>query len=841
MQELQQLCELHQEDAADRGDEEEEEDYMNQEENVSSNKPGRAITELLDSMWMEEDKDDEGTDTDGGGGEERGLEEDRRADDLMSGDGEIREEKVNDEELEEIYEFAATQRKREEEGEEEDSMEEKETVDEEEDGEEEFTKVTEPRRSFSVKNLRPNSQLEPDPSLDRSYSRLFSDSWGVYEEGGPSPIPSTSGLAERRTPQSQQHPSPHKPSSELSGRTLLQSSASAVDDLSLSPPPSTSNLPVPGQSPGQVGEWGADAVEVDVPKEGLPLKRDSQGPRSICVPLSPDWPQKKKEPELIVLSDSSEEMEVVFSSRSPSPRPPCAVQNLQSCYTQIKPQPILKPNEPTPENKEPCSLGFSPDDPSSAPAQTHPVSGCDLSPADCSPEVSWLIPSTPLQSRRSTTTISTQTKSSMCRTQLFPKGDTSSPSSSVFSSPALPFNNRLETSNSPTRVSAHVGPTEGSVPRLKLDRTGPCSSSFDLNFSLDKRTSSCDVSQDREVFAVPPCRPKLSHPSSSTSPKQDTPLHIQPRPYSSTPLHTELHQPPVLPTTSPLRSDLDNQRTTSQGRDRAPSESPEKTELGSFHLSPLSDPSDPPSSSCHRGLQGSQRPSESSRQSRRSVDSSSHNNTGGELTRRGIRNEDGERETKCENKGTEEEKAETGEAEVAESSFQQSFMEEPPIAFNDSWGLDACVDLDANPGCFSLRLEDSRGSSQQERSPGQRARSSSSTDCQPSPSSHRIQSSKSRVGVSNSSPSKAHSMQPFTSVQAHSFTPSPPDPTTRTAPEINSSLLDSKIWDSWEEDEEEEALPLSQRVNPSALLKTPGKWSYSHRSTQRFGTNVVLL
>lgn len=797
MQELQQLCELHREDAADRGD---EEDYTNQEENVN-NQTGQAITELLDSMWMEEDKDDEGTDTDGGGGDNRGLEEDRQADDLVSGDGEICEEKVNEEELDEIYEFAATQRKREEE-EEEDSMEEKETVDEEEDGEEEFTKLTEPRRSFSVKNLQPNSQLKPDPSLDRSYSRLFSDSWGVYEEGDPSPLPSTSGLTERHTPQSQQHPSPHKLPHELSGRTLLQSSASIVDDLSLSPPPSTSNLPIPGQSPGQVGEWRADAVEVDVPKEVLPLKRDSQGPRSNCVPLSPDSPQKKEEPELIVLSDSSEEMEVVLSSRSPSPRPPCAVQNLQSCYTEIKPQPVLKPNEPTAENKKSSSLEFSPD-----------------GPADCSPEVSWLIPSTPLQSGRSTTTSSTQTKSSMCRTQLFPKCETSSPSSSVFSSPALPFNNRLKTSNSPTRVSAHIGPTEDSVPRLKLDQSGPCSSSFDLNFSLVKRTSSCDVSKDREVFAVLPCQPKLSHPSSL---KQDTPLHIQTWPYSSTPLHTELHQTPGLPTTSPLHSDLNKQRTTSQGRDRAASESPEKTELGSFHLSPLSNPSDPPSSCSHRCLPSSQRPRESSCQSQRSVESSSHN-TGGELTRRGLRSEDGEREMECENKVTEEEKAETGEAEVAESSFPQSFMDEPPIAFNDSWGLDACVGLDANPGCFSLRLEDSRGSSQQERSLGQgeTARSSSSTDRQPS--SHCIQSSKSCGGVRNSSPSKAHSAQPSTSVQVHSFTPSPPDPTTRTTSEINSSLLDSKIWDSWEEDEEEEALPLSQRVNPSALLKTPGK------------------
>ncbi|XP_045904008.1 structure-specific endonuclease subunit SLX4 isoform X2 [Micropterus dolomieu] len=775
LQELQQLCELNQEDAATQWD---EENYTNQE-NVH-NQTDQAFTELLRSMWMEEDEDIQGRDPDGGSDEERGLEE---ADDLTSGEREIHEERVNEEELEEIYEFAATQRKREEE----------ETADEEEDGEEVFVNLTEPRRSstgFSIKNL------QPDPSLDCSYSRLFSDSWGVYEEGDPSSLPSTS-----HTPQSQQHQSSHKPLSKRSGRTLLQSSASGVDDLSLSPPPSTSNLPVPGQSPGQVGDWGGGG---DKGTEGLPLKRDSQRPRSMCVPLSPNLPQKKDEPELIVLSDSSEETEVVLSSRSPSPHPPCAVQNLQS-YTQIKPQSVLKPGEPTLENKEPRSLEFSPGDP------VHPGSGCDQIPVDYSPEVSWLIPSTPLQPRRSTTTSSTQTKSSMCRTQLFPKGETSPPS--VSSSPALPFNNRLQTSSSPTRVSAHVCPTEGSVPRIKLEETVSSSSSFDLNFCTKR--SSNDVGKDGEVFAVPPCRPKLSHPSGSTSSKQDTPLHIQPQPYSSTPLHTELHQPPVLGT-SPLHSCLDKQRSSSQGRDRTPSLSPEKAELGSFHLSTLSDPSEPPSSSSHRGLQSSQRHSDSSHQC--SAESSSHSDTGPELTRRGL-NINAEREMGRRNKDPandgeqEEAEAETGEAEVSELSFQQSFMamDEPPIAFNDSWGFDDCVD--ANPGCFSLRLEDSTGSGQQERSAGQRetASSTSSTDCHPPPSSYCIQSLKSRGGATASSPPKAPS-----------FTPSPPDPTTRTTPEMINSLLDSKIWDSWEEkEEEEEALPLSQRMNPSAHLRTP--------------------
>ncbi|XP_041789360.1 structure-specific endonuclease subunit SLX4 isoform X2 [Chelmon rostratus] len=821
--ELKQLCELHREDVATQGA---EGDFMNQEENFN-NQTDQAFLELLHSMWNDEEEDNEGMDTEGGSNEERGLEEDRQADDLTAGDREICEEKVNEEELEEIYEFAATQRKKEEEK---DSMEEEEEekVDEKENGEEVFLKLTEPKRSSTGLQLHP--LLEPDPSLDRSYSRLFSDSWGVYEEGNPSSLPSTSGQSKTHTPHSQKHESPHKPSSQLSGRALLQSSASAVEDLSLSPPTSSSNLPVPGQSPGQESDSGTDALDLAVPEEGLPLKRESHGPRSICVHLSPDSPQKNKEPELIVLSDSSDEMEVVLSSHSPSPHSPCTIQNPQS-YTQIKQQPTLKPNGRTPENQKSSSLEFSPESPSAALVQSHPGSGCDQSPVDCSPEVSWLIPSTPLQHGRSTTTSSTQTKSSMCRTQLFPKGDSSS---SVFSSPALPFTNKLQTSNS--SVSAHVGPTESSVPRLKLDETVPCSSSFDLNF-CPERTSSCDVSKPGGVFPVPLSKSKSSHPLSSVS-KQDTPLHPQPRPYSSTPMNTELHQLPVLLATSPLHSNLYNQRSTIQGRDRASSDSPEKSEPGSFHLSSLSDPSDPPSSSSPRGLQSSQRLL-SSCQSQPSVEPSSHDNAGGELTRRGERDED--REIECKNKDMgdegeqEEATGENGVTEVAESSFQQSFMamDEPPIAFNDSWGLDVCAD--ANPGCFSLRLEDSRGSSQQERSPGQRetARSSYSTDCQLSPPSVRLMNSHSSV----TAPSLFHSSQPSTSIQAHtgpSVTPSAPGPTTRTTPEINNSLLDSKIWDSWEEEEEEEeeeeALPLSQKVNPSAQLKTPAS---SHNKRRR--------
>nr|XP_046263799.1 structure-specific endonuclease subunit SLX4 isoform X2 [Scatophagus argus] len=806
LQELQQLCNLCQEDATTQEDGE----HVNQE-NIN-NKTDEAFLELLRSMWNEEDDDNEGTDTDGGSDKERGLEEACHTDDVAAGDKEICEEKVNEEELEEIYEFAATQRKRLEK----DSMEE---VDEDEDGEEVFTKLAEPKRSstgFSVTNLQPNPLLQPDPSLDRSYSRLFSDSWGVYDEGDPYSLPSTSGQPKTHTPRSQKHEgtASHKPSSKMSNRTLLQSSASMVDDLSLSHPPIASNLPIPGQSPGQ------DAVDVDMSAQSRPLNQESQGPRNICGPISPDLLLKKKEPELIVLSDSSDEPEVVLSSCSASPHSPYTTQNIQS-YTQVKPHPALRPVEPIFENKESSSLDISPEVLSAVPVET-----CDQSPLDCSPEVSWLIPSTPLQHGQSTTNSSTQTRSSMCRTQLFPKGDTPSPSSPVSSS----FNNRRQTANSPTRPSPHVGPAEGSVPRLKLKEMVHCSSNSDLNL-CSKGTSSCDGSKVTEVFAVHLSQSKSTHThlSSSTSSKQDTFLPLHPQPYSSTPLHTQLHQPPVSLATPLLHSNLDKQRSTSQGRDSVPSDSPVNTELESFHLSPLSDPSYPPCSSTHGALNCSRRHSDSSHQGRQSAELSSCDNKGVEPTRRVVRHDVGEGE--CENKGPvdgeklEEATGENAVTEVAECSFQQSFMamDEPPIAFNDSWGLDVCVD--ANPGCFSLRLEDSRGSSQQEHSLGHRetARSSSSTFCRSSPSEHNVRLLKSPGSVTTCSPSKAHSSQPSTSVQAHtdpSFTPSPPGPNPRTTPEINNSLLDSKVWDSWEE-EEVEVLPLSQRVNPSVHLKTP--------------------
>uniref|UniRef100_A0A3Q3MEW4 Structure-specific endonuclease subunit SLX4 n=1 Tax=Labrus bergylta TaxID=56723 RepID=A0A3Q3MEW4_9LABR len=176
----------------------------------------------------------------------------------------------------------------------------------------------------------------------------------------------------------------------------------------------------------------------------------------------------------------------------------------------------------------------------------------------------------------------------------------------------------------------------------------------------------------------------------------------------------------------------------------------------------------------------------------------SHSASEPELTSPGRRHEEEEVERESDDREQEEAKMDANEADFM-------VMDEPPIAFNDSWGLDACAEANP-PGCFSLRLEDSGGSSLQDQStgPGKTPGSSSSTDCQPSPAALGARSPQSRGSVSNFPSSKAHSAQPCD------------QPT----PETN-SLLDSKIWDSWQEDQEE-ALPLSQRLLPSAQLKTPG-------------------
>lgn len=663
LKQLKQLCELTQKEAAN---EEHKEDTMSWE-NADSQKD-QAFLDLLRSMWNEEDEDNEAVDADERQDREKGAEEDNE---LTAGDGEVCEDKVNDKELEEIYAFAATQRKSNDES---GSTYEQE---EEENGEKEFTKLLEPKRPTCehLNNTNANLVHWPDPSLDRSSSSLFSQSLGFCEGGD------VLSCCSAQIPQTSEAKLCHRLSAKqlVTGRTLLQSSASIVDDISLGAPPTKSFLPVPGESP--------DPHRNCDPEEGFIL-------------LSADRLQEKKEPELIVLSDSN----------SPSPNSPLTSKNPEN-YTQITPH---APHPPHMEFKEPGTVESSPDCPA---AMAGP------SPLDCSPELSWLIPSTPLQRSKNTSSSSTQTRSSICRMQLFPKSDTLAP---VFSYPDVAVKNHLH--DSVSRAFTHVGSGEGDV----------------------------QVSPERTL------------------------------PHSSTPLHAEIHMSQICLSSSLNNCRFDKDRLKSKGIKKKLSE---RMESGSFHLSPLSDPLDSPSSCIHKGFRNSQRDGDHPYQSPRAAEWRKPVSPESGVTRNGTIDE-------RENQDAFNEKPHE---RASLSGFHQSFLDldEPPIAFNDSWGLDACTD--ANAGCFSLRLEDSGACSQQEQ-----VHTHQSPLTPPSPG-------------GSSCPRQAPCLQPSDTIQAQTEPGRPP-------PQLSTSLLDSKEWDSWKE-EEDEILPLSQRANPSAQLKTPGRYS----------------
>ncbi|RVE75598.1 hypothetical protein OJAV_G00000590 [Oryzias javanicus] len=217
-----------------------------------------------------------------------------------------------------------------------------------------------------------------------------------------------------------------------------------------------------------------------------------------------------------------------------------------------------------------------------------------------------------------------------------------------------------------------------------------------------------------------------------------------PQPCISTPLQTDHHQPAA----PPLHADIISQRR-------------------SFHVSPSASSS----SSCARGGPSPHKLSPSPSR-RPPSESSSWDSPGFRVQAEAGSDADAEQEA--------------GRRPSGESSAQQSFMDEPPIAYDDSWGLDVCEEAD--PARFSLRLEDGSGSSLQETS-----RTSSVLPAEAG-------------GTTSPPPRSRHS------------------PTDPPSTESHSSFLESRLWDSWREEEEE--LPLSQRVNPEQLLKTPAS---SHR------------
>lgn len=483
--ELQQQCEQYNGDPEDFS----EDLYAAQEPNPGAQQSlaETQFLELLRSMWQHEESDGEEFVEAGGTGGGMGEKEDGGE---GSGDGEIQEERVNEDELDEIYEFAATQRKMEssafsttsdeEEGEEANeglgsAMRDEEKQNAEAGQRKEalpafFAKANTSRHSYrpgedkdaaamatSAKNVRHtqgaradvclgsnSADPNPDASLDRSYSRLFSESWGEYVE--PSQAPAGSSQLQEAH---QQFAAPPR----------RMTSVSEVIDLSVSPPPGSgepgqSSLPVAGVSPGEEG-----AVQNTVPplSPSTPTSIHSEpsppvplGPAASCkhsssLPskpkhglssssacnskpqLSPPVPRKSlpvvspPEPELIVLSDGSDDMDPDppadrAGASSPSPSPPRPSQR----YTliRVKKDSIEVPlSSKTTNEAERCKTDLS---------EGGPCGSGGPSLLDGSAEVSWLIPATPEASSRSS---STQTHSSMRRTRLFPVSRPSSSSS----------------------------------------------------------------------------------------------------------------------------------------------------------------------------------------------------------------------------------------------------------------------------------------------------------------------------------------------------------------------------------------------------------------------------
>ncbi|XP_056135706.1 structure-specific endonuclease subunit SLX4 [Lampris incognitus] len=889
LEELQQLCHVRmgqtesQEEKTGQRELSEEDDFcQKQQSGPEEDQRDQAFVELLRSMWdEEEDEKNDGREMERGGDGGTGL----QFDNPVSGDEGSCEEQVNEEEMEEIYEFAATQKQ----GKKRDSIEEEEEL---------WRTETEEEHSFTKPDVREPKTLTDSegqsvqPSLDRSCSHLFSDSPGIYEEEASSSL-QPSLPTNTQSNESQQKNSTSKPLSttvkeEIAPDTCPQPLAIEVIDLSISPPLSTSSLPLPGVSPGSRSdrekdedeEMGRDNVKwnmaEDFPSGSLHPRVDRLTPYqetqrlcSLTVPFSPTSPNNSKEPELVVLSDSSEEMEVGLAAQNspcPSPRSPYSSQTCKN-YTLVKTRSNSEPTKPSPESKESSVLESSPSGPSATPVQGPTGSSpdsLDHIQMDYSPEVSWLIPATPVQCGRRTSSSSTQTYSSMCRVQLFPKASCLSSSSPYSAHPSVPLQDKLQTSSCPAKISTQIIQTDSMVPREEVNRSIPHSSGLDLKQPMKRNHNSGKCSQpavvsgdSSPVFAVPPSRTQPSRPSSviqlhPLNPQQDitikgTPLHCHLQPSSSTPLHTDLHRskPPVLSTASPLLSDTNSKGSLGQGR---LSQSPQKRPV----CLSLTDLPNSPSLSPLRGplyLHGS---SGSCRQNGHSPENDFRENMVTGLTDHDgakAREMRGEYEKRVEEekvstvgKGGQEAEEEIEEADSFEASFRQSFMamDEPPMAFNDSWGLDTGGDKEGDQGlCFSLRLEDSGGAIPQEHSRGEETASSSPhavSSEQPAPSyvdaiypfkTHNCERTNASLAAQKCSAHPSSPLLPTAKTDSYAgphFTPSPLDPNLQTAPEVGASLLDSKLWESWkeeEEEEEEEALPLSQRVNLAVKLKTP--------------------
>ncbi|XP_057182060.1 structure-specific endonuclease subunit SLX4 isoform X2 [Triplophysa rosa] len=711
--------------------------------------------ELLQSMWQHEDSEGEDEFKENAG-EKRGVEEEAERVDV-----EFKEDRVDEEELDEIYEFAATQKKMEtmletvtETEEDEGYM--NKSVRKEKEGEGITENETESCLKTSVASFHSNKGVDGteaamvtspaeihqnqnpdtgkpkvcllsesdapennnlDVSLDKSYDRLFSQSLGEYTD--PSQMPTSC----------QQH---YKSSHTLQRKTPVfrPSFVSEVIDLSISPPPSSSvsgesSFPVPGVSPGPGNDMGQ--LEQSCHRN----------------PPSPSE-SHSKQVELIVLSDSSDQMDVEREGGGLSPQSPSGSLSDPAFKSRSN---VCESKLDTPnsfvsafQSHSGKQVNIDTELVKSDQSEHHSPCAANQSVFDGSAEVSWLIPATPVPVTHSS---SAHTCVSMRRTQLFPKycSSSSSSSSTVFNASKTSANNGYagenpEPSSTPLNNCPHnsdQSPTKEHFSNNAKHSPGYQTPLHHLRLSQIPSKRLSDGSHAGFING---------HPTQSVQ-----------QPSSSTPLHSDSSlQRQTLSVSQGKQASLSLLLRHSESSP-SPCKTPEKTQNnsylqhGSFNL--------PPNSPSYHHPERSRENQD---------DALEQMEVGDEVQNRSVE-----------------------EVNIAEISPQASFcvMDEPPIAFDDSWGLDGNVG-NQKP-CFSLRLDSSEG-----------------TVSPPGTESRRQEAS-------------IHSKSP--AAGAHMKTPEPsPGP-------FNHSLPDPDMWDNWEE-KEEELLPLSQRLAPPsakrvAELKTP--------------------
>uniref|UniRef100_A0A8C2I7S5 Structure-specific endonuclease subunit SLX4 n=1 Tax=Cyprinus carpio TaxID=7962 RepID=A0A8C2I7S5_CYPCA len=620
--------------------------------------------ELLQSMWQHGDSEEE-DDFKETAGEERDMEEERER-----GDGE-KEDRVDEEELDEIYEFAVTQRKIEtmlETATEEEEADAKTSLGNEKNEEGKEKKETESLLEKSAGSCYSNKQgvdgtedamvtsptenpknpysetervclipeldenRDSDASLDKSYDCLFSQSVGEYME----PSQTQASCSQQQC---------YKPSSTLQQNTpapFRRSCVSEVIDLSISPPPSSgvsgeTSFPMPGVSP--------------VPHEGedigkSPLRIDSSG----CQGNPPSPPESQsKQVELIVLSDSGDEMDVDNGDQNAA--------------------------------------------------------------------------------------------------QLFPKSSSSSSSSSVSEGlkPASSASSSSCLNEKPSTLSKlHKSYRSPSKEGHSIDTD--CSPGYQraLHHLRLSQVSSSDVSDGSHIGII------MGHP-----------IQGVPEPSSSTPLHSDSSLQRQIPFCSPMVDDREVRLRNCRGNSRSFCRQG-KVDLVSLQLS---SPSKTPAKQHSSPLQqGCSSPTPNSPRCIRPESSRGSENDGIEQMELGENPNQSVDEV----------------VDIAGNSF--CVMDEPPIAFDDSWGLDG--GLGSQKPCFSLRLDSSGGTVSPPGLEGKRPTSTSPL----------------ATGACNKSPDPSPGL-------------------------FNHSLPDPDMWDDCEE-EEVAPLPLSQRLTvPSAKrvaeLKTP--------------------